>query len=90
MTHLKKDDEATSDGERDYVEHLCARKLSVTERLVVAGALVLLGFAGLTVHLGSLKSPSAATAIAAPAAVPETFDSSDYCREYSPYPDRDC
>jgi hypothetical protein len=88
--HHTKGDEATGDGERDYAEHLRGRKLSLAERLVVAGALVLLGFAGLTAHLGSWEPPSAATAATAPAAVSESFDGSDYCREYSPYPDRNC
>ena len=88
--HHTTDDEATGEGERGYVEHLSARKLSVAERLVVAGALVLLGFAGLTAHLGSPESQTTATAGAAPAAVSESFSSSDSCREYSPYPDREC
>jgi hypothetical protein len=88
--HRPKDDEPTGDRERDYVEHVGARKLSVAERLVVAATLVLLGFAGLTAHLGSRGSPSVAAATAAPVAVAEPFDRSDYCREYSPYPGREC
>ena len=88
--HHSKDDEPTGDRERNYAEHLSARKLSLAERMVVAGALVLLGFAGLTAHLGSAGSPSVAAATAVPASLYETIDSSEYCREHSPFPGREC
>ena len=83
----------TGDGERDYAEHVSAQKLSKVERLVVVGALVLLGFAGLTGHLSSsMPDPLTTSSINSPAAHAEGSHHREFghCREYSPYADRSC
>ncbi|MBB4278610.1 hypothetical protein [Rhizobium mongolense] len=90
VAHHPTNAQAASEGERDYVEHLNAQKLSLGERLLVVGALVLLGVAGLTGHLNSSVSPEVTGAIAAPAPLASSHSSLDSCREYSPYAEKRC
>jgi hypothetical protein len=90
IAHRPSEREGASDGERDYVEHVRAQKLSILERFVVLGALVLLGVAGMTAHLGA-SMPSAVDPIATASVSGQTpHRVSDYCREYSPYAERAC
>ncbi|APO71445.1 hypothetical protein IE4872_PD00916 (plasmid) [Rhizobium gallicum] len=90
VAHHPTNAQATSEGERDYVEHLNAQKLSLGERLLVVGALVLLGVAGLTGHLNSSVSPEVTGAIAAPATFASSHGSLDSCREYNPFAEKRC
>jgi hypothetical protein len=82
--------EGASDGERSYVEHVHAQKLSISERIVVLGALVLLGVAGMSAHFGA-SMPSVIDPIATASVSGTTpHHVSDRCREYSPYAERAC
>ena len=90
MAHHIKESEAAGEGERDYVEHVSAQRLSGFERIVVVAALVLLSFAGFTAYSDD-KDPITTSAISAPAtqAEPE-HPAYDNCREHSPYPEKSC
>ncbi|WP_244914999.1 hypothetical protein [Rhizobium sullae] len=90
VAHHAKHDEAAGEGELGYVQHLNAQKLTLGERMLVVGALVLLGVAGLTAHLSSSVSPEVTGAIAAPQPVTSPHNSLDHCREYSPYAEKSC
>ncbi len=91
VPHHAAENEMVGDGERSYVEHVRAQKLTVSERFVVLGALVLLGVAGLTAHFGmpTMVEPAVA-ASEITGSVDEQHPVVDYCREYSPYAERDC
>lgn len=64
-----KEDETAGLGERDYVDHVSAQKLSAFERIVVVGALVLLSFAGFAAYSSGNTDPMTTSAIAAPPAI---------------------
>jgi hypothetical protein len=90
MAHRIKESAAAGDGERDYVEHVSAQRLSGVERLVVVVALILLGFAGFTAYSDD-KDPITTSAIGTPAVQTEpAHPAYDYCREHSPYPEKSC
>lgn len=80
------------DGERNYAEHISAQKLTTTERLVVIGALVLLGFAGVSGHFTApITDPLTTSAISASGPTSqENHHRLGHCREYSPYADKSC
>lgn len=91
-----KEDVSYGEAERDYADHVSAQKLSVLERVVVVGALVLLSFVGFT-------APSAQTSATDPmttSAIEEQAPPGDslvphhqrygHCRETSPYADKVC
>ena len=85
------DGQTGSEAEYEYVEHarhIGANRLSLGEKLVVFGALILLGIAALTVHLGGpLASPIDTQTVGA---ISESLPAVDFCREHSPYPDKSC
>ena len=91
VTLHAKEDETAGLGERDYVEHVRAQKLSAFERIVVVGALVLLSFAGFAAYSSSNTDPMTTSAIAAPAG-DNTPHHQPYghCRDSSPYAERVC
>ena len=83
--------EPLGEGERDYVEHVKSQKLSGFERLVVVGALVLLGAVGLTGHFQTPVTDQMTTsAIAAPVSDATPHHHQGLCREYSPYAEKNC
>ncbi|CAN7688712.1 hypothetical protein [Rhizobium sp. LjRoot258] len=86
--HHATDDELNGMGEREYAEHVNAHRPSISERVIVLAALVLLGIAGLTVHFGVPMASALDTATVG--SISESLPSVDYCREHSPYPDRSC
>lgn len=87
--------EPLGDGERDYAEHVRSQRLSGSDRLIVLGAVVLLGLAAFAGHFttpvtdqittSAIATPAAADP--APAAHHHRFD---FCREYSPYAEKSC
>ncbi len=85
--HHATEDELNGMGEREYVEHVNANAPSLSNRVIVLAAFVLLGVAGLTVHY---TAPMASLDPATVGSISETLPSVDYCREHSPYPDRSC
>lgn len=88
MAHHIKESEAAGEGERDYVEHVSAQRLSGFERIVVVGALVLLSLAGFTAYSDD-RDPLTTSAITATQTEPE-HPVYDNCREHSPYPEKSC
>ena len=91
VTLHAKEDETTGLGERDYVDHVSAQKLSPFERIVVVGSLVLLSFAGFAAYSSGGTDPMTTSAIAA------TSDDNTphhpaygHCRDSSPYAERVC
>lgn len=86
-----KEDETAGLGERDYVEHLSAQKLSGFERVVVVAALALLSFVGFAAYSSSETDPVTTSAITA-----TSGDSTPHhqpyghCRDSSPYAERVC
>lgn len=91
VTLHAKEDETAGLGERDYVEHVSAQKLSTFERIVVVGALVLLSFAGVTAYSSGNTDPMTTSAIAATSG-DNTPHHPPYghCRDSSPYAERVC
>ena len=91
VTLHAKEDETAGLGERDYVEHVRAQKLSAFERIVVVGALVLLSFAGFAAYSSGNTDPMMTSAIAAPAGdnMPQ-HPAYGHCRDSSPYAERVC
>jgi len=91
VTLHAKEDETAGVGERDYVEHVRAQKLSAFERVVVVGALVLLSFAGFAAYSSGNTDPMTTSAIAAPAddSTPH-HPAYGHCRDSSPYAERVC
>jgi hypothetical protein len=86
--HHATGEELSGMGEREYVEHVKANRLSVSERFIILGALLLLGVAGLTAHMnGSMASAIDTSSVGA---ISESLPSLDYCREHSPYADKSC
>ena len=93
IAHRPLEREGAGNGERDYVEHVRAQKLSISERIVVLGALVLLGIAGMTAHVGGampLGVDPAATASITTTTTTTPHPASEFCRDYSPYAERSC
>ncbi|SEI08474.1 hypothetical protein SAMN05216228_102265 [Rhizobium tibeticum] len=86
--HHATDDELNGMGEREYAEHVNAHGASISERVIVLAALVLLGIAGLTVHFGVPMASGLDAATVG--SISESLPSVDYCREHSPYPNRSC
>ncbi|MBB4292331.1 hypothetical protein GGE16_004407 [Rhizobium leguminosarum] len=86
-----KEDETAGLGERDYVEHVTAQKLSGFERVVVVAALALLSFVGFAAYSSSETDPVTTSAIAATSG-DNTPHHQPYghCRESSPYAERVC
>ncbi len=86
-----KEDETAGPGERDYVEHVSAQKLSGFERIIVVAALVVLSFAGFAAYSSGDTDPMTTSAIAA-----TSGDSAPHhqpyghCRDSSPYAERVC
>lgn len=91
VTHHVKEDETAGVGERDYVEHVSAQKLSTFERFVVVGALVLLSFAGFAAYSAGNTDPMTTSAIAATSgdSTPQ-HPAYGHCRDSSPYAERVC
>ena len=91
VTLHAKENETIGLGERNYVEHVSAQKLSGFERLVVVGALVVLSFAGFAAYSSGDTDPMTTSAIAA-----TSGDSTPHhqpyghCRDSSPYAERVC
>ncbi|PDS81099.1 hypothetical protein CO667_00115 [Rhizobium sp. L43] len=91
VTFHVKEDETAGVGERDYVEHVSAQKLSGFERVVVVAALALLSFVGFAAYSSNETDPVTTSAIAA-----TSGDSAPHhqpyghCRESSPYAERVC
>ncbi|KQV65234.1 hypothetical protein [Rhizobium sp. Root1220] len=86
--HHATDDELDGMGEREYAEHVSAHRPSISERVIVLGALVLLGIAGFTAHMtGSIASGVDTATVGS---ISDSLPSVDYCREHSPYADKTC
>ncbi|EPE94790.1 hypothetical protein [Rhizobium grahamii] len=85
--HHTTEDELNGMGEREYGERVNAHRPSISDRVIVLAAFVLLGAAGLTVHF---TAPMASLDPATVGSISDTLPSVDYCREHSPYPDRSC
>ena len=85
--HHATEDELNGMGEREYLEHVTANAPSLSNRVMVLAAFVLLGVAGLTVHYAT---PMASLDPATVGSISDALPSVDYCREHSPYPDRSC
>ncbi|MBX4996941.1 hypothetical protein [Rhizobium lentis] len=90
MVHVKEDETAGS-GERDYVDHVTAQKLSGFERIVVVAALVVLSFAGFAAYSTGNTDPITTSAIAAGAGDNAPHQQPyGHCRDSSPYAERVC
>lgn len=86
-----KEDETGGVGERDYVEHVSAQKLSGVERVVVVAALALLSFVGFAAYSSNETDPVTTSAIAAaPGDNAPHHQPYGHCRESSPYAERVC
>jgi hypothetical protein len=91
-----KEDVGNGDAERDYADHVSAQKLSVLERVVVVGALVLLSFIGFTAPSAQTNAtdPMTTSAIEEPTPPGDSLVSHHqrygHCRETSPYADKVC
>jgi hypothetical protein len=86
--HHATGEELNGMGERDYVEKIKANRPSLSERLIIVAALLLLGVAGLTAHMnGTMASGVDLSSVGS---VSEPLPSLDYCREHSPYADKSC
>ncbi|MGO7976016.1 hypothetical protein ACC705_34135, partial [Rhizobium ruizarguesonis] len=78
-------------GERDYVDHVSAQKLSAFERTVVVVALVLLSFAGFAAYSSGNTDPMTTSAMAAPAGGnTPPHPAYGHCCDSSPYAERVC
>ncbi|SCB59226.1 hypothetical protein GA0061105_106272 [Rhizobium aethiopicum] len=86
-----KEDETAGAGEREYVEHVSAQKLSGFERIVVVAALVVLSFVGFAAYSSSETDPMTTSAIAAtPGDNGPHHQPYGHCRDSSPYAERVC
>ncbi|MBX5138311.1 hypothetical protein HJB79_05755 [Rhizobium lentis] len=85
-----KEDESLGPGERDYVEHVSAQKLSGFERIVVVAALVVLSFVGFAAYSSSVTDPVTTSAIAATPGDTPHHQPYGHCRDSSPYAERVC
>ncbi|MBB3137431.1 hypothetical protein FHS26_005193 [Rhizobium pisi] len=86
-----KEDETSGLGERDYVEHVSAQKLSGFERIVVVGALLVLSFAGFAAYSSGNTDPMTTSAIAATSGDNTPHHQTyGHCRDSSPYAERVC
>ena len=90
-----KEDVSYGAAERDYADHVSAQKLSILERIVVVGALVLLSFVGFTASpTQTTTDPMTTSAIEEPTPPGDSLVSRHqrygHCRETSPYADKVC
>ncbi|RUM27208.1 hypothetical protein EFQ99_03165 [Rhizobium vallis] len=91
VTLHAKEDETIGLGERDYVDHVSAQKLSGFERIVVVGALVVLSFAGFAAYSSGNTDPMTTSAITATSGDSAPHHPAyGHCRESSPYAERVC
>jgi hypothetical protein len=88
VQHHATDEELNGMGEREYAEHVSAHRPSASERFVVVVALLLLGIAGLTVHLGGSMPTGVDTETVS--SISQSLPARDFCREHSPYADQSC
>lgn len=80
--------EETSDGEREYYEHVRTPKASVLNSTVTVGAIVLI----LSIAFG-YRASTAPTPVPVTSSIVQKImmaPPTDSCAEMSPYPDREC
>ncbi len=86
--HHATNEESDRMGEREYQEHIKANRPSASERFIIVGALLVLGAAGLTAHMGG--SVASAVDRSPVGSIVESSLTLDYCREHSPYAEKSC
>ncbi len=89
------DTEQSGSAGRDYAERVAANRPTITERFIIAAAVLLLSAAGVTAHFtgpagSSIDNSTVGSVSEAVTPAPGKATSLDFCREHSPYADRSC